>query len=167
MLSKLPFYGFYPALCSLISSFLSGRSIAAVVDGHYSTSKPINSGVPQEPTLFLLFINDLSLTNWPIHSYADDTTLHYSTSFDRHPNLQELQISRNDAAERLTSDLSITVNPLLSGIIEPQGPPDMGKTRIWCRLSLRTFPPYGAGFFSKFLCAYLLDTGPECPFVVI
>ncbi len=58
--------------------------------------------------LFLLFISDLlSLTNCPIHSYADDTTLHYSTSFKRQPKLQELQISRNDAAERLTSDLSI------------------------------------------------------------
>ncbi len=112
LLSKLLSYGFYPALCSFLSSFLSGRSIAAVVDGHFSTPKPINSGVPQgsvlSPTLFLLFINDLlSLTNCPIHSYADDTTLYYSTSFDRHPNLQELQISRNDATERLTSALSI------------------------------------------------------------
>ncbi len=87
-LSKLPSYGFYPALCSFFSSFLSLRSIAAVVDGHCSTPKPINSGVPQGsvlfPTLFLLFINDLlSLTNCLIHSYADDTTLHYSTSFKR------------------------------------------------------------------------------------
>ncbi len=98
-------------LCLFLSSFLSGRSIAAVVDDHCSTSKPVNSGVPQgsvlSPTLFLLFINDLSLTNCTIHSYADDTTLHYFTSLDRPPNLQEHLISRNDAAERLTSDLSI------------------------------------------------------------
>ncbi len=47
LLSKLPSYGFYPALCSFLSSFLSGRSIAAVVDGHCSTPKFINSGVPQ------------------------------------------------------------------------------------------------------------------------
>ncbi len=103
LLSKLPSYGLYPVLCSFLSSFLSGRSIAAVVDGHCSTPKLIHSGVPQgsvlSPTLFLLFINDLlSLTNCLIHFYADDATLHYSTSFDRHPNLQELQISRNDAA---------------------------------------------------------------------
>ncbi len=83
LLSKLPSYGVYPALCSFLSSFLSGRSIAAVVDGHCSNPIPINSGVPQgsvlSPTLFLLFINDLlSLTNCPIHSYADDTTLHRS-----------------------------------------------------------------------------------------
>ncbi len=85
LLCKLPSYGFYPFLCSFLSSFLSGRSIAAVVDGHCSTSEPINSGVPQgsvlSSILFLLFINDLlSMNNCPIHSYADGTTLHYSTS---------------------------------------------------------------------------------------
>ncbi len=75
LLSKLPTYGFYPALCSFLSSFLSGRSIAAVVEGHCATPKPINSGVPQgsvlSPSLFPLFINDfLSMTNCPIHSCA-------------------------------------------------------------------------------------------------
>ncbi len=85
LISKLPSFGFYPSLCSFIFSFLSGRSISAVVDGHCSSPKPINNGVPQgsvlSPTLFLLFINDLSVTNGPIHSYADDSTLHFSTSF--------------------------------------------------------------------------------------
>ncbi len=46
LLSKLPSYGFYSALCSFHFSFVSGRSIAAVVDGQCSTPKPINSGVP-------------------------------------------------------------------------------------------------------------------------
>ncbi len=44
------------------------------------------------------------MTHCPIQPYVDDITLHYSTSFDRRPNLLELQILRNDAAERLTSD---------------------------------------------------------------
>ncbi len=50
-LSKLPSYGFYHSLFSSPSNFLSGRSIAAVVDGHCSTSKPVNGGVPQSSVL--------------------------------------------------------------------------------------------------------------------
>ncbi len=61
LVSKLPSFGLYPPLCSFLSSFLSGRSIAAVVDGHCSTSKPINSGLPKGSvlsfTLFLLRIH--------------------------------------------------------------------------------------------------------------
>ena len=48
LIFKLPSYGFYPSLCNFISSFLSDRSIAAVVDGHYSSPKFINSGVPKD-----------------------------------------------------------------------------------------------------------------------
>ncbi len=81
LLSKLPSFDFYPSLCSFIYSFLSGCSISAVVDGHCSSPKPINSGVPQgsvqSPTVFLLFISDLLSVD---HSYADDSTLHFSTS---------------------------------------------------------------------------------------
>ncbi len=109
LLSKQPSFDFYPSLL-LFSSFLSGRSISAVVDGHCSSPK--HNGVQQisilSPTLFLLFINDLlSITVWPIHSYADDSTLHFSTSFDRRPTLQDLQDYRLEAAERGTSDLAI------------------------------------------------------------
>ncbi len=50
LLSKLPSFGFHPYLCILISSFLSNRSIAAVVGSHCSP-KTINSGVPQGSVL--------------------------------------------------------------------------------------------------------------------
>ncbi len=86
-------------------------SIPAVVDGHYSSPKPINNCVLQgsvlSPTLFLLFINDLSVTKCNIHSYADDSTLYFSTSFERKPTLHYLQDSRLEATERLTSDLAL------------------------------------------------------------
>ena len=90
LISKLLSYGFYPSLCTFITSFLSDRSISAIVDGHCSSPKTINSGVPQGsvllPTLFLLFINDLlNLTQCLIHFYGDDITLHFSTSYNRRP----------------------------------------------------------------------------------
>src|ERR1700755_420669 len=111
LISKLPSFGIYPSLCDLLFNFLSGRSIAAVVDGHHSSYKSINSGVPQgsvlSPTLFLILINDLlSITSSPIHSYADDSTLHYSFQFERRPSQQQLIDSRRMALEQLTSDLS-------------------------------------------------------------
>ncbi len=115
LLSKLPSYGFYNSLCTFISSFLSDRSISAVAYGHCSTPITINSDIPQgsvlSPTLFLLFINDLlSCTHSYLHAYADDSTLHYSTTFNHRPTLQELNHSRLEAARRLTSDLTIITN---------------------------------------------------------
>ncbi len=74
---KLPSYGLYPSLCTFVSNFLSGRSISVVADGYCSKLISVNSGVPQgsvlSPSLFLLFINDLlSITECPVHFYADD-----------------------------------------------------------------------------------------------
>ena len=112
LISKLPSYGFYPSLCNLISDFLSGRSIAVMVEGHRSSFKSINSGVPQgsvlSPTLFLIFINDLlSCTISDIHSYADDTTLHYSLPHNKNTLTQaELAVARETAYAQLNSDLS-------------------------------------------------------------
>ena len=63
------------------------------------------------PTFFLLFINDLLyLTQCPIHSYADDTTLHFSTSYNRRLTQQESSDSRRDAIGRLTSNVSLVSN---------------------------------------------------------
>ena len=56
--------------------------------------------------LFLLFINDLNLTQCPIHSYVDDSTLHFSTPFSRRQNQKQVNDSCGDATERLISVLS-------------------------------------------------------------
>ena len=64
----------------LISSFLSNRWLQVVLDRKSSQEYPVNAGFPQSPilgpTLFLLYINDLSdnaICDTAI--YADDYTL--------------------------------------------------------------------------------------------
>ncbi len=84
------------------------------VDGHCPSPKPINSGVPQgsvlSPTLFLLFIILLlSITNCPIQLYAEDSTLHYSTHFDRRPTLQDLLQAEGGRTVKLQILLSYVI----------------------------------------------------------
>ena len=65
----------------LISSFFSDRRLGVILDGKSSQEYPVNAGVPQDcflgPTLFLLYINDLSANVvCDIAIYDDDTTLY-------------------------------------------------------------------------------------------
>ena len=86
LLAKLPAYSFTPSFCKLISSFLSNRFISVVVDGTTSASFLVPSDVPKSsvlsPIVFLLFINDLlHASASDVHSFADDSYLHKSSSF--------------------------------------------------------------------------------------
>ena len=81
LLHELKSYGISGQIFCLVSFFLSNRLLHVVVDGKSSQEYPVNAGVPQGsilgPTLFLLYINDLSddvICNIAI--YADDTTLY-------------------------------------------------------------------------------------------
>ena len=72
LISKLPSFGIYPSLCDLLSDFVSGRYIAAVVDSHRSSYKSINSGVPQGSVLSPTLTSDLSLiSNWGRENMVD------------------------------------------------------------------------------------------------
>ena len=69
-------------MCGLTSSFLSNRWLQVVLDGKSSQEYLINAGVPQgsilDPTLFLLYINDLpDDVICDIAIYVDDTNLYF------------------------------------------------------------------------------------------
>ena len=78
---KLSYYGIRENNLQWISNFLSNRTQRVVIDGAYSESADVTSGVPQGtvlgPILFLLFINDLpdNLSS-PVRLFADDCVLY-------------------------------------------------------------------------------------------
>ena len=109
LLAKLPAYSFTPSFYKLISSFISNHFISVVVDGTTSASFRVSSGVPQgsvlSSTLFLLFINDLlHATASDVHSFADDSTLHKSSSFQCQPSSNARSQSRLAMSSTINSD---------------------------------------------------------------
>ena len=106
-------FGLHHTLIKWIGSFLSDRSIAVTVDGFLSNLHSINAGVPQgsviTPVLFILFKKDLLTSrSSSIHSFADDTFL--SSSFSFNPNSHastDIQFHRNTSASLLSNDLTV------------------------------------------------------------
>lgn len=80
LLAKLKMYGFSDSLIILLTSYLQNRTQSVVYNGYTSESFIPKSGVPQGsnlgPLLFLLFINDLSLTlQCETLMFADDVKI--------------------------------------------------------------------------------------------
>ena len=113
LLPKLPMFGLHYTFIKRIGSFLSDRSIAVRVDGFLSNLHSINAGVPQgsviSPTHFVPFINNLlTSTSSSIHSFADDTFLSSSFSFNQHDQAScDIPFHRNISASLPFNDLTV------------------------------------------------------------
>jgi Reverse transcriptase (RNA-dependent DNA polymerase)/Endonuclease-reverse transcriptase len=89
LLCKLVSYGIHGNLLSWIENFLSDRYQYICIDGFYSSTVKVISGVPQGsvlgPILFIIFINDVCDTivgNTTCKLYADDIKLYASVDFN-------------------------------------------------------------------------------------
>ena len=74
-------HGIRGNILAWIQNFLSNRHKQVILEGSFSESQVVKSGVPQgtilAPLLFLIYINDLPLSiNANIGLYADDTILY-------------------------------------------------------------------------------------------
>jgi hypothetical protein len=106
LLTKLEAYGLSGLLLSWIKAFLNGRSQSVMLNGYQSDLISVISGVPQGsvlgPTLFLLYINDVSniFQNLSVTCklYADDIKL-YSCYTTNSQSVHDL----SEAIERLTA----------------------------------------------------------------
>jgi hypothetical protein len=103
LLHKLQSYGVTGKMHCIISAFLSGRKLKVVLDGQSSPISSVNSGVPQGsvigPTLFLIYINDLSdhiLAD--LAMYADDSTIYCRST-------NCLSTTRDEISASLNTDL--------------------------------------------------------------
>lgn len=87
LLSKMEAYGIRGKQLDLFKDYLNHRTQISKIGNYISETQSIHYGVPQGsilgPTLFLIYINDLSsmqLSNGHIITYADDTCLLFSAS---------------------------------------------------------------------------------------
>ena len=86
LLHKLDHYGIRGLTLHWIQNFLTTRTQKVVVDGSFSDTAHVGSGVPQGtvlgPILFLCYINDLPFSVWSdVRLFADDCLLYQPIKF--------------------------------------------------------------------------------------
>ena len=92
LLDKLNYYGIRGVAKNLLHSYLSNRYQYVDLNGSISSTKVVDTGVPQGsilgPLLFLIYITDLPRVS-PLFNmvmYADDTTLYCNLSNNTNEN---------------------------------------------------------------------------------
>lgn len=91
LIEKLSYFGLSPSACNLIENYLTNRKQYVDLNGHLSSTKSLETGVPQGsilgPLLFTLYINDIAKATSYLKPtlYADDTTLIFSPDRNVHP----------------------------------------------------------------------------------
>ena len=113
LLAKLHQYGARGQLLMWIRSFLSGRTQRVQVEGHFSSTAPVTSGVLQGtvlgPLLFLAYINDLpSRVTSKARLFADDCLLYRTIKTE--PDSRQLQTDL-DSLQQWESDWLMHFNP--------------------------------------------------------
>ena len=86
LLRKLNHYGIIDTENSWFRDCLTNRLQKALINGHPSDSKLVETGVPQGsilgPLLFIIYVNDMPscLNHSEVDMYADDTAFYYGSS---------------------------------------------------------------------------------------
>ena len=86
LIAKLEQLGITGDLLHLFSSYLTGRSLRVAINGHTSSSFPVEASVPQGsvlgPILWNIYLNDLLQSVPSVNAYADDCTLSWTYKRD-------------------------------------------------------------------------------------
>ena len=92
LLNKLNYYGICGVVNNLLHSYISNRYQYVDFNGSISSTKVVDTGIPQGsilgPLLFLIYINDLPRVS-PLFNmvmYPDDTTLYCNLSNNTNEN---------------------------------------------------------------------------------
>ena len=108
LLDKLNYYGIRGVANNLLHSYISNRYQYVDFNGSISSTKVVDTGVPQgsilEPLLFLIYINDLPRVS-PLFNmvmYADDTSLYCNLS--NNTNKNDLNSELHKISELLASN---------------------------------------------------------------